>query len=61
MESAMLNQPPGAPKYSIMSFTKSFHGRLFSSLSTTRSKPIHMLEVPAFDWPAAPFPSLKYP
>ncbi|KAJ0330757.1 hypothetical protein COL5a_003061 [Colletotrichum fioriniae] len=31
------------------------------NLSTTRSKPIHKLDVPAFDWPVAPFPQLKYP
>ncbi|KAH8895670.1 4-aminobutyrate transaminase gata [Thozetella sp. PMI_491] len=61
LESVMLNQAPGAPEYSIMSFTKGFHGRLFGSLSTTRSKPIHKLDVPAFDWPVAPFPALKYP
>ncbi|KAL0942692.1 4-aminobutyrate aminotransferase [Colletotrichum truncatum] len=61
IESVMLNQAPGAKKYSIMSFEKGFHGRLFGSLSTTRSKPIHKLDVPAFDWPVAPFPQLKYP
>jgi len=57
----MCNQAPGSPQLSILSFQKAFHGRLFGSLSTTRSKPIHKLDVPAFDWPAAPFPALKYP
>jgi 4-aminobutyrate aminotransferase/(S)-3-amino-2-methylpropionate transaminase len=61
MSSAMLNQTPGSPHLSILSFTSAFHGRLFGSLSTTRSKPIHKLDVPAFDWPRAPFPALKYP
>ena len=61
MQSAMLNQEPGSPHYSIMSFKAGFHGRLFGSLSTTRSKPIHKLDIPAFDWPQAPFPMLKYP
>src|SRR5271154_4680865 len=59
--SAMLNKEPGSPQLSIMSFNAGFHGRLFASLSTTRSKPIHKLDIPAFDWPQAPFPSLKYP
>lgn len=59
--SSMNNQSPGAPNYSIMSFKTGFHGRLFGSLSTTRSKPIHKLDIPAFDWPQAPFPLLKYP
>lgn len=59
--STMLNQQPGSPQLSIMSFKSAFHGRLFGSLSTTRSKPIHKMDIPAFDWPQAPFPALKYP
>jgi len=59
--SSMLNQAPGAPPLSILSFKTAFHGRLFGSLSTTRSKPIHKLDIPAFDWPQATFPLLKYP
>ncbi|KAF1945289.1 4-aminobutyrate aminotransferase [Clathrospora elynae] len=61
IESSMNNQAPGAPDMSILSFESAFHGRLFGSLSTTRSKPIHKLDIPAFDWPQAPFPALKYP
>lgn len=59
--SSMLNQYPGSPQLSILSFKTAFHGRLFGSLSTTRSKPIHKLDIPAFDWPQATFPLLKYP
>ena len=61
MTSTMNNQSPGSPNMSILSFRSAFHGRLFGSLSTTRSKPIHKLDIPAFDWPQAPFPNLKYP
>jgi 4-aminobutyrate aminotransferase/(S)-3-amino-2-methylpropionate transaminase len=61
MASSMNNQAPGAPDLSILSFKSGFHGRLFGSLSTTRSKPIHKIDIPAFDWPQAPFPMLKYP
>ena len=61
MESAMQNHSPGSPNMSILSFKTGFHGRLFGSLSTTRSKPIHKLDIPAFDWPQASFPMLKYP
>ncbi|KAI2615471.1 4-aminobutyrate aminotransferase [Hypoxylon sp. NC1633] len=61
MESSMLNQTPGASELSILSFKTAFHGRLFGTLSTTRSKPIHKLDIPAFDWPHATFPLLKYP
>ncbi|CDK29740.1 unnamed protein product [Kuraishia capsulata CBS 1993] len=61
LESVMQNLVPGASDAAILSFEKGFHGRLFGSLSTTRSKPIHKLDIPAFNWPKAPFPSLKYP
>jgi 4-aminobutyrate aminotransferase/(S)-3-amino-2-methylpropionate transaminase len=61
ISSSMNNKSPGAPDLSILSFKTGFHGRLFGSLSTTRSKPIHKLDIPAFDWPQAPFPVLKYP
>ena len=61
MDSAMNNHTPGSPMMSILSFKTAFHGRLFGSLSTTRSKPIHKLDIPAFDWPQASFPMLKYP
>ena len=62
LSSAMNNQAPGASQsLSILSFKTGFHGRLFGSLSTTRSKPIHKLDIPAFDWPQATFPQLKYP
>ena len=61
IDSAMNNKSPGSPHMSILSFKAGFHGRLFGSLSTTRSKPIHKLDIPAFDWPQASFPVLKYP
>ena len=37
IDSAMNNQSPGSPHMSILSFKTGFHGRLFGSLSTTRS------------------------
>ena len=61
LESVMRNQQPGSSSLSILSFKTAFHGRLFGSLSTTRSKPIHKLDIPAFDWPQATFPQLKHP
>ncbi|KAK3357120.1 aminotransferase class-III-domain-containing protein [Lasiosphaeria hispida] len=62
LASSMRNEAPGASQsLSILSFKTGFHGRLFGSLSTTRSKPIHKLDIPAFDWPQATFPLLKYP
>lgn len=61
LSTVMENQLPGTSDMVILSFDKAFHGRLFGSLSTTRSKAIHKLDIPAFDWPKAPFPALKYP
>ncbi|KAF3901790.1 hypothetical protein AA313_de0204780 [Arthrobotrys entomopaga] len=61
LSSAMNNSKPGSPDLAIMSFRKGFHGRLFGSLSTTRSKPIHKIDIPSFNWPQARFPQLKYP
>lgn len=58
---AMKNQAPGSPDLAILSFRNSFHGRSFGSLSTTRSKPVHKLDIPAFKWPQATFPQLRYP
>lgn len=61
LSSSMDNQAPGCPNLSILSFKGGFHGRMFGSLSTTRSKAIHKVDIPAFDWPQASFPELKYP
>lgn len=61
LNSVMANQSPGASNLSILSFKSGFHGRLFGTLSTTRSKAIHKLDIPAFDWPQATFPKLQYP
>jgi 4-aminobutyrate aminotransferase/(S)-3-amino-2-methylpropionate transaminase len=61
MDSSMLNQSPGSPALSVLSFKSGFHGRLFGSLSATRSKAIHKVDIPAFDWPCAPFPDRRYP
>ncbi|XP_025836416.1 4-aminobutyrate aminotransferase, mitochondrial [Agrilus planipennis] len=60
-QSCMINLPPGSPKLSILSFHGAFHGRTLGVLSTTHSKAIHKLDIPAFDWPIAHFPSYKYP
>ncbi|XP_075220509.1 4-aminobutyrate aminotransferase [Lycorma delicatula] len=61
LQSCMINQVPGSPKLSILSFKGAFHGRTLGSLSTTHSKDIHKLDIPAFDWPVASFPRYKYP
>jgi 4-aminobutyrate aminotransferase/(S)-3-amino-2-methylpropionate transaminase len=60
--SAVMNQPPGSPPLSILSFEGGFHGRTLGALSCTHTPSNnHKLDIPAFDWPFAPFPKLKYP
>ena len=61
LSSCMCNQAPGTPDLSILSFEGSFHGRSLGSLSATRSKALHKVDFPAFPWPMAPFPQLRYP
>lgn len=45
LTSCMNNQEPGTPNLAILSFRGGFHGRLFGSLSTTRSKAIHKVSL----------------
>ncbi|KAH7317356.1 4-aminobutyrate aminotransferase [Rhexocercosporidium sp. MPI-PUGE-AT-0058] len=59
--SCINNAKPGSPELAVLSFRNSFHGRGFGSLSTTRSKAVHKLDIPSFNWPQASFPALKYP
>jgi len=61
MCSCLLNQAPGSPDYAIMSLKQGFHGRLLGALSTSRTKNMHKVDIPAFDWPAAENPRYKYP
>uniref|UniRef100_A0A3Q1HWD2 4-aminobutyrate--2-oxoglutarate transaminase n=1 Tax=Anabas testudineus TaxID=64144 RepID=A0A3Q1HWD2_ANATE len=61
LSTCMVNQAPGCPDLSILSFMGSFHGRTMGCLATTHSKVIHKLDIPSFDWPIAPFPRLQYP
>lgn len=61
MISCMNNEAPGCPKLSILSFSGGFHGRLMGCMSATHSKPIHKVDIPAFEWPVTDFPQLRYP
>lgn len=45
----------------IVSFSGAFHGRTLGSLSCTHSKTIHKADIPAFNWPIAPFPASRFP
>jgi len=57
----MKNQQVGVDRFKVLSFEGAFHGRTLGSLSATRSKAIHKLDFPAFDWPVVPFPANRFP
>ncbi|CAB3224528.1 unnamed protein product [Arctia plantaginis] len=60
--SVMSNEPPGSPSLTILSFKGAFHGRTMGALTTTRSKALHKLDIPAFPWGLGPtFPRYQYP
>lgn len=61
LHSCINQQLPGTPHLSVLGFQGAFHGRSLTMLSVTRSKPIHKVDIPAFDWPIAKFPRYKYP
>lgn len=61
LKTSLENNTPGSPNLSILSFKKGFHGRTMGCLSTTRSNAWHKINIPAYNWPVAPFPQLKYP
>ena len=61
LASCMSNSAPGTKNYAILSLKNGFHGRLTGALSTTRTKAMHKVDMPAFDWPAAQNPVYKYP
>lgn len=61
LAAAMLNRQPGVNAFKVISFEGGFHGRSMGALSATRSKPIHKLDIPAFDWPVVPFPGNTFP
>jgi 4-aminobutyrate aminotransferase/(S)-3-amino-2-methylpropionate transaminase len=61
MSAAMHNRQPGINAFKVICFQGGFHGRSLGALSTTRSKPIHKIDIPAFDWPVVPFPANQFP
>jgi 4-aminobutyrate aminotransferase / (S)-3-amino-2-methylpropionate transaminase len=57
----MKNDQTMANAFKVLSFEGGFHGRSLGTLSATRSKAIHKVDFPAFNWPTAPFPANKFP
>ncbi|XP_059179651.1 4-aminobutyrate aminotransferase, mitochondrial-like [Physella acuta] len=60
-QSSLMNQLPGSPKVSFLSFKNSFHGRCMGALAMSHAKWFHKLDFPVPDWPIATFPRLRYP
>ncbi|CAH1971980.1 unnamed protein product [Acanthoscelides obtectus] len=61
LKSAILNQPPGTPELTIMSFKNAEHGTTPGAMSASHSNALSKVDIPAFDWPIADFPKYKYP
>jgi 4-aminobutyrate aminotransferase/(S)-3-amino-2-methylpropionate transaminase len=61
LAAVMKNHQPGVHALKVISFEGAFHGRTLGALSATRSKAIHKLDFPAFDWPVVPFPANRFP
>jgi len=62
LKSCMKGEAPGSPNdLCILSFDKGFHGRTMGTLAVSHSKAHHKYDFPAWQWPCAPFPQLKYP
>lgn len=61
LQGVMLNRQPDTNDMKIVSFEGGFHGRTLGALSATRSKAIHKLDFPAFEWPVLPFPASRFP
>ncbi|XP_062502312.1 4-aminobutyrate aminotransferase, mitochondrial-like [Corticium candelabrum] len=61
IRSCMVNQTPGSPNLTVMSFSGSLHGRTLGALSVSHNKPCFKLDFPAYNWPVSPFPILRYP
>jgi len=61
LETCLKQELPGTPDICFLTFTNAFHGRTFGSLTLTRSKAIHKVDIPGFKWPITDFPELKYP
>ena len=61
LSSVLVNQAPGSPNLSILSFKGCFHGRTIGLLSCSHSRPIQGVDIPTMFWPKADFPKYKYP
>lgn len=61
MESVMEAKAPGNPDLAILSFNGAFHGRTIGAGTLTAARAYHKVDLPAFNWPKADMPTLKYP
>lgn len=61
LNSTMQGKAPGVPNYTILSLSGGYHGRSLGTLSASSSSGLDKVDFPSFDWPKAPFPSIKHP
>lgn len=61
LESCIMNQTPGSPQLSILSFIGGLHGRTMAASACSHTRWQIKLDFPVPEWPIATFPNLKYP
>lgn len=61
LDSALEGNSPGNPDLAILSFYGGFHGRTLGSGTLTAARAYTKVDFPAFKWPKAKIPTLKYP
>ncbi|XP_052068816.1 4-aminobutyrate aminotransferase, mitochondrial-like isoform X1 [Mytilus californianus] len=61
LQSCLINQYPGCPDLTVLSFKNALHGRTMGAAAVSHNKWTHKLDFPAPEWPIASFPDLKYP
>jgi 4-aminobutyrate aminotransferase/(S)-3-amino-2-methylpropionate transaminase len=61
LNSCMMNQAPGSPNLSILSFHGSVHGKLLGGLSVSSCSNLDQSGIPNMNWPKLNVPDYKYP
>jgi 4-aminobutyrate aminotransferase/(S)-3-amino-2-methylpropionate transaminase len=61
LDSCMLNQAPGSPNISALSFVGSIHGKLMAGLNVSEAENFDQSGMPRKNWPKLNVPNYRYP
>ena len=61
LDSCIMNQAPGSPNLSILSFHGSVHGKLMGGLNVSSCSNLDQSGMPSLNWPKLNVPEYKYP